>query len=404
MNIRFWKKNKDSADKNESEIVVCARCKKEITAEEAVFIGRHRFCKDCAKPHQPTKEDRKLADAVPVRDNRTSEGDNSILKETFAYVASIPKDRNNEICDKFVAIGIAAFSTHTFDESSLEELSFDELCAVYNNIGWFAEKVMSGIKDNAAAYKRFLRKKLLQRLSSIPVYAVYATVTNLPFVLSGGSMPLYTDKAIAVHQLGNTGVEWLQLHEIVPETFERYFSEYLATGYDHVMINGSAVVKIEDIFPGKSVEAFGNICIESCKRMVDYMLSKALSVSKAKEENRELRQEEIRILNQQSWAASQSLLKDCLLVPADIKDGELIRFSVPCVQFPDGTKYLCLFTDQWAINGFYKRNVSCVSFPGAIKDNYEQIADDPSVGGILINPGREEYQMTKEMLKQLFPV
>ena len=78
------------------------------------------------------------------------------------------------------------------------------------------------------------------------------------------------------------------------------------------------------------------------------------------------------------------------------------NISVPLVSFADGRKFIGLFTDQWAINGYYKKYVSCVAFPDLIRDQYNQCKDDADVSGILINPGREEDMMTKEMLSQLF--
>ena len=136
--------------------------------------------------------------------------------------------------------------------------------------------------------------------------------------------------------------------------------------------------------------------------MVDYKQTQASLISNAKDNGRGLSEEEIKILNKQSWGVSQSLLKDNLLVPATIENGTLKGFSFPYILFPDGEKYLGLFTDQWAINAYFRKTTPSVSFPRLIEDCYKEIVKDPSIAGILINAGREEYKMTKEMLSQLF--
>ena len=326
----------------------------------------------------------------------------SILYEQFQGFAPVNGDRNNEICDKFIAKGIAEFSNNSFNENTLDELTFDEFCHIYSTIGWFVDKIAPGLKENAVLYKQFLRKKLLLKLSTFPIYTIYTTVNNLPFVAQDGSLLLYSNKKMAEMTIQNSNIDWLEIFEISPELFNTAFCEYFCTGYQSVNINGQTKVKIEDIYETKPIEAYGNVCIESCTRMIDYKQTQAMIVSKAKEENRNLNDDEIKQLNRQSYAVSVSLLKTSLLLPAEIDNGVLKTISVPLVSFADGRKFIGLFTDQGAINGYFKKTVSCVAFPDLISDQYNECKDDTNISGILINPGREEYMMTKEMLTQLF--
>lgn len=326
----------------------------------------------------------------------------SILYEQFQGFAPVNGDRNNEICDKFIARGISEYSNHTFDENTLNELTFDEFCHIYSTIGWFVDKIVPVLKENAISYKKFLRKKLLSQLSTFSVYTIYATVNNLPFVAQDGSLLLYSNKKIAEITIQNSNFDWLEIFEITPELFKTAFCEYFCTGYQIVNINGQTKVKIEDIYETRPIEAYGNVCIESCTRMIDYNQTQAMLISRAKEENRNLNENEIKHLNQQSYAVSVSLLKNALLLPAETENGMPKNISVPLVSFADGRKFIGLFTDQGAINGYYKKPVSCVAFPNLISDQYNECKDDANISGILINPGREEYMMTKEMLCQLF--
>ena len=326
-----------------------------------------------------------------------------VLNERFQGFAPITGERNNEICDNFIAKGIVEFSNNTFDITTLNELTFDEFCHIYSTIGWFVEKIAPNLKENAISYKQFLRKKLLEKLSTFPVYTIYATVTNLPFVLQDGSFLLYSNRKMAEVTIQNSGFDWVEIHEIKPENFNSSFCEYFCTGYQSVNINGQTKVKIEDIYETKPIELYGNVCIESCTRMVDYKQTQAMLISRAKKENRNLNENENKQLNQQSYAVSMSLLKSPLLLLADVENGMPKSISVPTVSFADGRKFIGLFTDQGAVNGYYQKAMSCVAFPNLICDQYKQCNNDASISGILINPGREEYMITKEMLKQLFP-
>ena len=89
-------------------------------------------------------------------------------------------------------------------------------------------------------------------------------------------------------------------------------------------------------------------------------------------------------------------------MPAE-KENENLHWLILHVQFANGKKFIGLFTDQWALNRYYRKQVLLsVVVPGLIRDIYDMIKDDDKVSGIIINPGREEYIMTKEMLNQLF--
>ena len=363
------------------------------------------------KPSVPAVEVKEVKPPVSATDaNRTAKVKEAqppiaeaseLLHEQFYGIAPVDGERNQKICDQFIAAGITKFVDGSFDEATLNELTFDEFCHVYSTIGWFVENIASSLRESAILYKLFLREKLLARLSTFPVYTINAQSTALPFVGADSSFFLYTNKAVAEAASANeTG--WLEVFEITPEHFNTVFCELFCTGYKFVNINGKTKVKMEDVYETQPIRAYGNICVESCVRMIDYAQTRASLMAKAAEEKRkDLTKEEYDHLNRQSYAVSTSLLKDTLLVPAEQKNGEMI-LSVPLVHFASGEQCVGLFTDQGAVNRYYKKAVSCVAFLDLIKDQYNRIKNNSTVSGILINPGREEYKMTKSMLKQLF--
>jgi len=329
-------------------------------------------------------------------------GNEFILEEHIQLLEKFEQQKVGEVCNTYIIKGIAAFALGSFDERALESLSFGEFCLVYNNIGWFVDKVgKEQVKKDAIKYKKFLRKWIFRRLSKMNTYVIYANVTNLPFVDNDSSLRLYVEKEAAQLVIDKSGMDWLKIQEITPQNFERYFAEFVCTGYKQVNLNGSIKAGLAEVCDVRPMEAYGNTCVEQCVGMVDYRQSQALRIMKAKEENREFNEEDVQWLSRQSWAVSKTLLECSLLLPAVVEDGKVISISTPLASFPDGSKYIGLFTDQFAIDTFFRQSTASVAVPNLIEDSYKKCENDDSVAGILINPGREEYKMTKEMLKQL---
>ena len=352
---------------------------------EGFFLSKNMLNQLSAKEEKPS-----------ISEDEASE----LLQERFQGFAPVSGDRNQVICDKFVAKGIIEYNKGSFDETALSELTFDEFCHVYSTIGWFVKNIAPNVKESAALYKKFLRKKLLAKLSTFPVYTVNAKATALPYVENDSSFLLYTNKKLA-EAVVSDHVDWLEVSEIAPEHFNAAFCEFFCTGYKVVNVNGQTKVKIDDVYEIKPIRTYGNICVESCVRMIDYKQTLASLLSRARTEKRDLSESENKRLNQQSYAVSVSLLKNTLLLPAEQENGMPKEIIVPLVSFGDGRKFVGLFTDQGAINRYYRKSVPSVALPELIRDQYDEIKNDNTVSGIIINPGREEYMMTKDMLHQL---
>ena len=352
------------------------------------------------KKKEDVPEAKNAAKAKEEKPSISEEEASELLQERFQGFAPVSGDRNQMICDKFVAKGIIDYKNGSFDETALSELTFDEFCHVYSTIGWFVKNVAPNVKESAALYKKFLRKKLLAKLSTFPVYTVNAKMTAMPYVENDSSFLLYTNKKLA-EAVVSDHVDWLEVSEIVPEHFNAAFCEFFCTGYKVVNVNGQTKVKIDDVYETKPIRTYGNICVESCGRMIDYKQTLASLLSRAQAEKRDLSESENKRLNQQSYAVSVSLLKNTLLLPAEQENGMLKKVFAPFVNFGDGRKFVGLFTDQGAINRYYRKSVPSAAFPDLIRDQYDKIKNDNTVSGIIINPGREEYMMTKDMLRQL---
>ena len=318
----------------------------------------------------------------------------------------------------------------------MSELTFDELCLIYNEISQFVEKNASHlihVKESAALYKKFLRKRILERLSTFPVYTINAKVTNTPYAFHLSQEPfslpgekldlsllLYTSKKAAelefsaIHKVH----DWVEIFEITPEKFDDVFGEYFCTGYKTVYINGKTQVKIEDVYKAKSLDEYGHTCIESCSRMVNFRQTSASIQSRAKAENRNLAGDEIELLNNMYYNASVSLWEGSLCLAAELpaefeskmqqdpsvsvtsffKDG---HFPILMHSHKDGQHSMCLFTDLWAVQKFYKKAGYFATFPILTRSEYNEIKNDNTAAGFLINPGREGFFLSKDILNEL---
>ena len=330
--------------------------------------------------------------------------DNDILSEVFPVDGQISRERNNEIYDRFIACGLKEFSERKFDESTLSELTYSELCSVYNNVEWFVTNVSSMYQKEAATYKKSLRKNLIKRVREMPLYVIYADVTELPLALGESQMLIFTSESMAslnIYGL-NEMFDCLKIVEIQPETHEENFGEYYCAGYEKVIIDGVVTVDLSELYSVKTQHEYGNVCIESRIRMIDYKQHLARVNYAAKNEKRELRTDEKGQLNNLMRDTIASLLENAFLLPAEVNNGIPKNISVPLIPFPDGTEYIGLFTDQYAINNYYNKAISSIAFPELIKDQYNSIKDDTKISGVLINPGREEFRLEKYILSQVF--
>lgn len=360
-------------------------------------------------------------------------GPSALLQEQFEGLEPVESERSQEICDKFITKGIIAYKKGSFDETALSELTFDELCLVYNKL---AKKTAPFFRESAVSYKSFLRKQLLAKLSTFPIYTINAKVTNTPyafhpsqdpFLLPGEkldlSLLLYTSKTAAelefsaIHKVH----DWVEIFEITPENFDDVFGEYFCTGYNTVYINGKTPVSIEYVYNAKPLDAYGHTCVESCSKMIAYKQMSAYIPSAAKAGISSLAE----MIGQPYLFslcrnAAVSLWEDSLYLAAKLPDElePLWQQGAPIPitslskdgHFPrmfyhseDGqNNYLCLFTDSWAVQKFYGEEAHVVTLPVTTKSGYHEIADVKPVAGILVNPGREDFVLSKDMMIRIY--
>lgn len=345
------------------------------------------------------KTEQRQVNAEPSKDDTpASKTALEILKEKFGIVYSISPERNNEICNRFIIKALAEFEITKALPEDIKELSYNDLCGVYNNIEWFVKMTPLASVKVICEYKAKLREELLSRLRKSPLFSIYCISTNRPLKFSNGYFYIFTNSRLAQLNAADDPAG-LTVVRITPETFDRVFASYYCTGYTSVKIDGVAIVSLSDLFPNNDPRKYGKINVDICEQMITYKQTAASYNSSARKNNRELYSWEKEKLSSASWKLANCLLNSELLLPAKSENGSLSEMFVPLVKFADGRKSLGLFTDIFAVSDYYGKPRPTVALPNLIRDQYKNVKND--ISGILINPGREEYMLTKDMLDKL---
>ncbi len=192
--------------------------------------------------------------------------DEAILAEKIFPVAPVQGARNNEICNRFISDALPDFAAARFDEGSLTELSFDEICHVYNTVEWYVTQLVRTWRDTAPAYKRVLRRRIFALLRERTLYVIVDPAQGKPFrvqddrvarCFSGqptrippeGCLLLGTS-AMAGHQLCAAVRELYRrkafFQEFEPDSYESLMAGLAGDGFDYVLLNGQSVLPLRD--------------------------------------------------------------------------------------------------------------------------------------------------------------
>ena len=68
------------------------------------------------------------------------------------------------------------------------------------------------------------------------------------------------------------------------------------------------------------------------------------------------------------------------------------------VKSPEGQNWIALFTDQLALNTFFKSNQPSAGIKNPILSQFAAIKDKAEIEGIIINPGRESFRIPSKVL------
>lgn len=229
------------------------------------------------------------------------------------------------------------------------------------------------------AYEEMLLKDL---------WTVIDRRTDMPGLDSYDTIPLYTcrNEAEAVCPAS------CYVMQIADEKKKRFFSECLVCGYsdftlkdDREYRGGTDILK--DVF-SLPEDAGAGVTNSALVRLIRrYCMS---------DRNEESSEE-----NDLQREINSGLAGARLMTKAGTESGKT-TFSILNASFPDGKRWAALFTDHFALERYLNSRSDSVVLPSLLRDTYALTADDGKCEGIIINPGREEYKLTKKTLAGLF--
>ncbi len=324
------------------------------------------------------------------------------MNKDFEINIPLTQERILEIIYKFIA---DTMKKHILpDEQELDRLTCTELITLISSTNSYVEKVMVGIETHfSKSVKYCFLKAIKKKLENDNVYVLWSSMINLPF-LYGGNFPLiYTNKAKA-DESAEYFTELFKEEKIIISVKEygnkaEMWNLIAICGMNKILIDGGNIVFELKQFYDAPYSEFGNICPDLAFILHQYKVILKTNGYGANANKFECIQELItenlkfsKMLMAVNFEGGSSLFEEGTIV------------NMPLVTMSDGTKMQPLFTDQLAINNYFKStNQSSVSGE-TVSMVYKLIEINNSISGIIINPGREEFILTKPTIEKMILV
>lgn len=352
---------------------------------------------------QAKEEEVKQVNAEEVLQDKgfTSE-DIDLYKSVFLLSEPISREKFQSLYALYIG---SRFIDDEHEPESIDGLTRDELCVVHNSLNSFIDNCvkMAGDEDLSDelkpvfGYKKELRAEILKHTKAATLYVLISDLNNVP-LLNAEAMYIFTNREFAERQLEASGIKNASLSEITPDNFDRAFTEYCEIGFNKAIIDMNCCINISEIFEF-NVES--SPCLpEACRTMIVLNQIHSNALNTAKKENRELNSDEIRQISALSQGITEALIKAKLILPGEkLAENDNVKISIPVVSFADDSKWIAMFTDKSALMRYIqKQDVIPVALPNLLLEQYKNIRNDEKISGIIINPGREQFRITKAVL------
>ena len=312
---------------------------------------------------------------------------------------SVTAERNAEICTRFINNALAM--GEELKKADLQILSYNELCLLYNNMQLMTLRMDEKIKSIAGVViknnTKVIRDCLLEKLKKQTLYSLYTKVNKMPFV-SNGALYIFTSKELAEKQVSESDIKYLVLKEIPEAQLEAHLDAFYMTGYREIIVDLGTKIPLSDVYKIKEPSAYGIINPVACGKMIFFSQMTATFTEKAKEQSRKITDEENSQVNRIWRDITETLIRSVLLLPAEkTEDGKIMLKGIS-VKSPEGQNWIALFTDQLALNTFFKSNQPSAGIKNPILSQFAAIKDKAEIEGIIINPGRESFRIPSKVL------
>lgn len=324
------------------------------------------------------------------------------MKDEFKFFVEISQERNQEICDKYIKQSLE--NEHEVDEKTLGELNCSELMLLYNNTDWFMSKI-SGNKSVGETNKEIFRNEIIRKINNESIYIIYSEITHLPYFLNNRFLQVYTNENKAYEVIDHLNGLYEKINcRFYIEKYNLDMCDFWALpvtcGFDEFIVDGGKeIIKISEFYklPEKK---YGHINPRFTANLIQY-----IQMAYLKEPTPGL----------QISDAFNRLIpyfdSSVMLVPANFENNNLYesnamskdtKITILSIKRND-KNWFALFTDQFALNHFYKNSSQSSIVSETIKSAYKSfLADTEDCEGIVINPGREQLELTRKDMQQFF--
>lgn len=234
-----------------------------------------------------------------------------------------------------------------------------------------------------------------ENIKNIKLYVIYCTSNNLPYSDAKRRVFMFTDPAKA-----KAVTPMLAVKEIEATTLSAHLDEYYVCGYTNVAMDDRPAIPMKICHKKRPESEYGKLNQELRMSMICYNELRSIARLRTKGDLSKLEPKVQTSLINQSHSILKTLTEATLYLPAepDPTDIHKISFKAPVIEL-GGKNWLALFTDKFAAGAFDgKFTKACVAKKKLLMDYVNRVKDVDELEGIIINPGKESFAITKDII------
>ena len=227
-----------------------------------------------------------------------------------------------------------------------------------------------------------------------PFYVIYTDLTRLPYLFNNALFLIYTDKSkaeqVAAHYTNQFKIPFTTL-KVDNSTGDYFALPYVCGLHQFIVDGGKLIFSLDEVYLNEKSN-YGQINPTLNLSMI--VLTQYLYLKDAGY------QYNPRVADSLFAPIIDALENSTLLLPINTKqEGTLSDgFSVPFITKRDGSKWVPLFTDQFAANQYFRKPQSTLT--ETFESQYHvAVKNDSSVAGIMLNPTREQVEFDRRKIE-----
>ena len=320
-----------------------------------------------------------------------------MAEQNFMIHVEVPQERLNEISNRYIN-GVLV-RKEPVNREELEKLSCSELMLLRHNTKWFAENLLTNPDQEQvdALLEEFLECVEL-KITGEDIYVIFTSLTHLPYLLQHQYMMIYTNqdkaKEVAEYFQSNCKREGVtfEVKTMTPGNCD-FWALASASGMDEFILDGAKEpLKVSDFYT--LPEKYGKTNPEFSKA--------ATVIAQISGFNGEKKVFDANIAVIESLLPVMKPLIPAMFDKDTSGQNKVKGFRIPILKREDGSMWQPVFTDQFAVNEYFKNDSQSTIASETIQSIYENfLKGKEAIKGIIINPGTNQLAFETKMIEQL---